>query len=496
MSPSSPTEIIEAGRVYTFYSYKGGVGRSMAVASVATLLARWGHRVLVIDWDLEAPGIERFFLDSAHGQRLDQFQASPGLVDVLESCGANRSEPTWRDCVVEIAVEPVATPVHMITAGRKDDQYVRRLQEINWDALFRQHDFASYLEQMRTEWIEQYRYVLVDSRTGISDIGGLCTIYLPDVLVALFAANVQSLEGVIDVVSRAKRARTELPFDRGNLVVVPVPARDESRTEYEQSREWRQVVATRLADVYADLLPRGTTASDALDVLRIPYVPYWSFGERIPVLKESIQDTDSISYSYAVLARLLSSDLQWDIATGTEVVSGYDGTAGRRGDTSQSVDFFVSYVSEDRRWAEWIAWQLEEAGYGVFVSRWDFVPGTNFTTVIENAIGRAGRVVIVLTSAYLVSEHAKLEWQMALRMDPSNMLRRVLPVLVEPCKPTGLFATLVYIDLVGLAEAEASRRLIEEIRTAVEGRAKPTDVPAFPQTGQSPAIGPTFPGDE
>jgi len=44
--------------VVTFYSYKGGVGRSMALANVAALLARWGRRVLIIDWDLEAPGIE------------------------------------------------------------------------------------------------------------------------------------------------------------------------------------------------------------------------------------------------------------------------------------------------------------------------------------------------------------------------------------------------------------------------------------------------------
>jgi MinD-like ATPase involved in chromosome partitioning or flagellar assembly len=47
--------------IYTFYSYKGGVGRSMALANVAELLYRVGLRVLVVDWDLEAPGLERFF---------------------------------------------------------------------------------------------------------------------------------------------------------------------------------------------------------------------------------------------------------------------------------------------------------------------------------------------------------------------------------------------------------------------------------------------------
>src|ERR1041384_2214532 len=49
------------GRVITFYSYKGGTGRSMALANVAWILASAGRRVLVIDWDLEAPGLHRYF---------------------------------------------------------------------------------------------------------------------------------------------------------------------------------------------------------------------------------------------------------------------------------------------------------------------------------------------------------------------------------------------------------------------------------------------------
>lgn len=49
------------GRIITFYSYKGGTGRSMALANVAWILASQGERVLTIDWDLEAPGLHRYF---------------------------------------------------------------------------------------------------------------------------------------------------------------------------------------------------------------------------------------------------------------------------------------------------------------------------------------------------------------------------------------------------------------------------------------------------
>src|SRR2546422_1146211 len=49
------------GRIVTFYSYKGGTGRSMALANIGWILASNGKRVLVIDWDLEAPGLHRYF---------------------------------------------------------------------------------------------------------------------------------------------------------------------------------------------------------------------------------------------------------------------------------------------------------------------------------------------------------------------------------------------------------------------------------------------------
>src|SRR5437867_12286372 len=68
------------GRIITVYSYKGGTGRSMAVANVAWILASQGKRVLVIDWDLEAPGLHRYFHPFIDDKELS---ASPGLIDFL-----------------------------------------------------------------------------------------------------------------------------------------------------------------------------------------------------------------------------------------------------------------------------------------------------------------------------------------------------------------------------------------------------------------------------
>ena len=66
------------GSIITFYSFKGGVGRTMALANIAILLAHMGKKVLMIDWDLEAPGLPRYFVDYKIENRGEK-----GLLDLL-----------------------------------------------------------------------------------------------------------------------------------------------------------------------------------------------------------------------------------------------------------------------------------------------------------------------------------------------------------------------------------------------------------------------------
>jgi TIR domain len=63
--------------------------------------------------------------------------------------------------------------------------------------------------------------------------------------------------------------------------------------------------------------------------------------------------------------------------------------------------FFISYTNTDRRWAEWIAWQLEEAGYHTIIQAWDIRPGSNFVAEMNEAAKHALRTIPVLSPAYL-----------------------------------------------------------------------------------------------
>jgi hypothetical protein len=141
------------------------------------------------------------------------------------------------------------------------------------------------------------------------------------------------------------------------------------------------------------------------------------------------------------------------------------------------VDFFVSYTSADRPWAEWIAWELEHAGHSVIVQAWDIQPGANFAVEMEKAMVLARRTVAVLSPAYWESPYCRAEWAAAFAGDPDGSERRLVGVRVREFQRPGLSRTLVYVDVVGLSE-HASR---EALHAGVQQeRAKPVDAPAFP----------------
>src|SRR5687768_5726530 len=105
--------------IVTFYSYKGGTGRSMALANVAALLAQAGRRVLLVDFDLEAPGLARYF------DHLDpDLDDRPGMIDLLVAAGGGRIEQIdWRDYVSALRDDSLSLSI--ITSGRQDPDYPR-----------------------------------------------------------------------------------------------------------------------------------------------------------------------------------------------------------------------------------------------------------------------------------------------------------------------------------------------------------------------------------
>ncbi len=206
--------------VTTFYSFKGGVGRTMALVNVATQLAQMGRRVLIVDFDLEAPGLDTLAIPRST-------KPTPGIVDFVSEYLTTGQAPDAADFIYEADwVGRQGGRLFVMPAGRNDELYHDRFSHIDWAALYEHHDGFILFEDLKEQWRQLVApdYVLIDSRTGHTDVGGICTRHLPDSVVILFFPNEQNLRGLTKVVRDIRSEATpprnkkiELHFVMSNI---------------------------------------------------------------------------------------------------------------------------------------------------------------------------------------------------------------------------------------------------------------------------------------
>lgn len=305
-----------SAKIITFYSYKGGTGRSMALANVAWLLAMAGNRVLAIDWDLEAPGLHRYFEPFVDDRTLEH---STGVIDfVLEFATAAvtasdvRREQDWFLPYSNILVHampvrydfPREGALHFVPAGRQDSAYAVRVNSFDWERFYEKLGGGVMLESMRQLAREHYDYILIDSRTGVSDTSGVCTVQLPDELVICFTLNRQSIYGAAAAACSAVQQRTTAA-GKQTLKVWPVPMRVEF-AEKDRLERARALARTRFSSCFTHLGP------DATDVYwgsaEIPYQPYYSYEEILAVFRDRPRETHSLLSGVELLTSHLTDN--------------------------------------------------------------------------------------------------------------------------------------------------------------------------------------------
>ena len=281
-----PTEGPARGRVFTFYSYKGGTGRSMAMVNVAWMLALNGQRVLVVDWDLEAPGLHRYFHPFLKDKELIRTE---GLLDFVEKQAARAAvakdfekqaregkkqvpptggkpvtgtvvrvqalsvsgiqfgghatadenqeaktqepgptfafekDPGFDETAIFDYLVPLSWPngaqwqqfgararIDLLPAGRQGPAYGRTMSAFNWIDFFERLDGRAIIRNAREQLRKVYDYILIDSRTGVSDTSGICTVEMPDTLVVCFTLNDQSIFGASGIAESVLAQRAAL----------------------------------------------------------------------------------------------------------------------------------------------------------------------------------------------------------------------------------------------------------------------------------------------
>lgn len=179
----------------TFYSFKGGVGRTLALANVGASLALAGKRVLLVDFDLEAPGLQTFDSLRVPSDR-------PGIVDYVTQYIATLRSPNALDFLQRVKPLPGARgELWVMPSGRQDAEYGERFGSIDWQSLYANKSGYLMFEDLKEQWRQYgFDYVLIDSRTGHTDVGGICTRQLADAVVLLFMPNRQNIRGLRKVV--------------------------------------------------------------------------------------------------------------------------------------------------------------------------------------------------------------------------------------------------------------------------------------------------------
>ena len=249
----------------TFYSYKGGVGRTLALANVAYALAGEGSkaRVVVVDFDLEAPGIDTIApFDSAKRTK------KGGVVEYIEEYDTSpEPSPDALPSLLPYAKQVDGIPdLILIPAGKKDERYQKTLTCLNWERFYRLKQGYRFFEQFKGKIQQEFApdYLLVDSRTGLADVAGITTHQLADLVVLVFNLNRQNLDGIKKCYHSIVSAPRPRPV-KIMLVASPVPQGQlldsrllESRLD-EASKSMPEVVSY------------SRTGSDP--IIQIPYLP-------------------------------------------------------------------------------------------------------------------------------------------------------------------------------------------------------------------------------
>jgi cellulose biosynthesis protein BcsQ len=319
------------GRVITFYSYKGGTGRTMALANVGCLLAEKKLRVLMIDWDLEAPGLHRYLyhprpdvpVDQPHAKELEHREGLLELfewfADFLGKAGTTETnlELLAEEAVRTLPLERFVMPTKLfetlsiIKAGRfDDDSYASRVARFDWQEL---HSRApSLFRCLASRLAEEYDYILIDSRTGLTDVAGICTMLMPERLVLVFTPNLQSLRGLVPMVGPIVRNRRDDGDDLRPLMIYPLASRIDRQ---EPREEWRLGSTALEIDGYQPLFENALKEAyrlpkcdlnDYFDEVSVIHVPAFAYGEPIASIIEVRRGSQTLSGAYKAFSTWLT----------------------------------------------------------------------------------------------------------------------------------------------------------------------------------------------
>ncbi|WP_248831856.1 FxSxx-COOH system tetratricopeptide repeat protein [Frankia sp. Mgl5] len=462
----------------------------MALANTAWLLASSGYRVLVVDWDLEAPGLHRYFHPFLRDPDL---RSTSGIMDMIWEFTVTVMSPQgpgddeWfqrATMITPYAVSldwpfPNGGTVDFVCSGRHDAAYAQRVGTFDWNAFYADKGGGDFVDGLRQDMRASYEWILIDSRTGLSDTAGVCTVQLPDTVVNCFTLSAQSIEGAV-AVSRSIAAQND------DIRQLPVPMR------VEDAEQRKAELGRDAARVAFDPFLRGfdkRAKERYWGDIEIPYKPYYAYEEILAVFGDRPVQEGTLLAAYERLASYLTDGAVVALPPQDESRRRRTLAAFERTRLSIPTDMVVSHAAADRPWAEWVCTELEAAGFHVTLEqvRQPVAEGHE-----EKEPDPTRRMVAIVSAAYLRSSEAMEQWRAIVAFDPDGAQRLLVPVRVEEVRMPPEGATRDHADLVGLDEVPARRALVTAAgrpsQPAASGRTRSAEPEEVRYPGSPPKI--------
>ncbi|MFC1409353.1 FxSxx-COOH system tetratricopeptide repeat protein [Streptacidiphilus sp. N1-12] len=480
----------------TFYSYKGGTGRTMTMANVAWILAANGKRVLTVDWDLEAPGLSRFFHPFLSEKVLAKTGGVVNMVNdylerSLDGTSAAEARQSGHAAVRQQAIKlnwdfPNGGQIDFISAGRQNQDYSTILGGLNWDQFYLRYEGGVFLDALREEMVRSYDYTFIDSRTGLSDTSSICTQQLPDDVVVCFTLSDQSISGAAGV-ARHIQARGVVGHNKEPIRILPVPMRiDEG--EKERAERGRTEARTKFEGLPKELY---TVQDDQYwGSIEIPYRPFYAYEEILATFGDQTGIPNTVLGACERLTRELT---RGDVSTlpamaeplRLATVAKFDR---KPAGGQEDVRLRLWYVIEDQMWMEWISYLLRAAGYRFEASRIDADAPPADREAANGETTAASIHVPLLTTRFIQAARASEIWGPVSTSDLALPRPRTLGLRLGTVPPGAPSGHSFPLDLTSpaLTAATAAEQLIkyfngdDVVVQAAKSALDAPDAPRFP----------------
>jgi cellulose biosynthesis protein BcsQ len=279
--PSDLDEDLDRPIIATFYSLRGGVGRSTALAYTSRILANKGRSVICLDMDFEAPGLAYLM------GKESELQESHGLVPLLLSLDQG-DNPEVVDHIIRVSE---SNEIYLLPAGLPGADYARQLRLIDPEAWYHEHNNPlRNLIDMLGDLTFRPEVILIDARTGVTPLSAPLLFDLSDLAIVNFFPHPQAKLGtglLVDALLKAQGRRRHnglrlTPEPR--FLVSPIP----SSKAPEVVQRYRHRAVEWISNWLAPAMGRRSVGAAPLDAEEITH--FISYRETIATSDRILSD--------------------------------------------------------------------------------------------------------------------------------------------------------------------------------------------------------------